>query len=1123
MFNSREESLKILDKIFEDGWEKIYKDNFVDLIKEKIFNDTVMQVIVWNYKYRDFHPSFPIYNRNFLRDDEKIDDYVSYIRGNYDSFSFAKLMKENSIKKEIKLLLHSKEAKIESRKDSVTIYLKESMDIDILRDEVCRVFELERKNYPIPQEFLDYFRELDRLLNKFSFRTILIKPIFKKKHNVVGVISIYSKIENYRPNELDKIVSVILDRIIQLRERIKGSIDSDIREKKRDKKKEQKRQRKDEKRKIRIRNIISAIMSRNISHNIGSHVLVNVEHHMNNTPIEEHKKLINYILERMNFITQVSTLWSPIWSLPRFFGKEIIQQFLEQKHILHNIVTTDGLEFKDSQNSDYYIIPQRSKSDEGHYFKISRFNDSQDSNSNSDVLVDIPGGKIGYHAIYTIIENILRNSAKYGYATLSKRYRKERMELKINIEKIENNHEYKIEIWDNVSYISNLKYSFEVDEDITNEDLSKPIITKENDSFIKIEFKIKEKSIVIYVHRVRETKKDDIWLEPIPKEFEYQKRIEQEGVFFISQARFHSMLKNIGDKKSKEDILIRADILNQKDKLVEFIFLLKKRVFNPLHIAINNSLRQSLLNNEDNINQNNINKNNGISEIKICALYLSGEDDYNDLAKSYKDRDREYIKAIAKEERDGDDILCYRLGYEFKLQKPTVYSLYLSKDYKKQLSFLENCIDKNSFVLIDENGDIDSTMRKSKRVVSSEFLIYDSKTFDDVYKNNYKKLLNESPYRIVVLVDGKKNRDFLNKPFIKKRVALFDINDCKKMNFDKEIRSKEFQTKILECWIEHTLLVNRYSQIDAYIELDHRDNSLTIEHPKEIAEDLLIRCIDKLSQQRIIEQEKRDIVVQRVKGQSQSIIKGTKFESLFKRASKNQLNKRDNISRLIEYKLKGEIERVNHKNIILFRHKDNRQEAIDELKISTPCAYFEPLSGGTNQFWLYRQMFKNSNIDIENLFNRLKLLETALYNIAIFDERINKMINPQKAREQVVYIINSINDYKVSSLSEGLIGTLNNEELMLKNRDGKKVNIDILIVHYGLLEKMKDNSKLTKERLDRLLFSFPMVVLTSGRGIILMDDKDNRNRYKYIKFISFAVLKEYFKDNTINKIVLHRC
>jgi hypothetical protein len=100
------------------------------------------------------------------------------------------------------------------------------------------------------------------------------------------------------------------------------------------------------------------------------------------------------------------------------------------------------------------------------------------------------------------------------------------------------------------------------------------------------------------------------------------------------------------------------------------------------------------------------------------------------------------------------------------------------------------------------------------------------------------------------------------------------------------------------------------------------------------------------------------------------------------------------------------------------------------------------------------------------------------------------------------------------------IGTLNNEELMLKNRDGKKVNIDILIVHYGLLEKMKDNSKLTKERLDRLLFSFPMVVLTSGRGIILMDDKDNRNRYKYIKFISFAVLKEYFKDNSINKIGL---
>jgi hypothetical protein len=69
----------------------------------------------------------------------------------------------------------------------------------------------------------------------------------------------------------------------------------------------------------------------------------------------------------------------------------------------------------------------------------------------------IPGGIIGYHAFYVILEDIIRNSAKHNWASLSSQQREEKKQLKITID-IKNKEEndfVTFKIYDNISETTN--------------------------------------------------------------------------------------------------------------------------------------------------------------------------------------------------------------------------------------------------------------------------------------------------------------------------------------------------------------------------------------------------------------------------------------------------------------------------------------------------------------------------------------------------------------------------------------------------------------------------------------------------------------------------------------------
>ena len=135
-----------------------------------------------------------------------------------------------------------------------------------------------------------------------------------------------------------------------------------------------------------LRSSIAAIMSRNMSHNIGSHVLWHIAQDLKkdkNFDDDDLGEFMLYLQKRMDLIAQVSTS-PPSWSMAMDWKNAKLG--FKQKCLLSNIVRSSKI---DRENID---IEYRG----------------------SDPPVDIPHGRVGMQAFYTILENLIRNAAKHG-------------------------------------------------------------------------------------------------------------------------------------------------------------------------------------------------------------------------------------------------------------------------------------------------------------------------------------------------------------------------------------------------------------------------------------------------------------------------------------------------------------------------------------------------------------------------------------------------------------------------------------------------------------------------------------------------------------------------------------
>lgn len=208
-----------------------------------------------------------------------------------------------------------------------------------------------------------------------------------------------------------------------------------------------------------IKSAKAAIMSRNMSHNLGSHVMFYIKQRLqsvqkivdtgalkylvNANSLEELKKcisigesempflvglgrFINYLQERQDYIATIATDYIPYKSAINFkdaIYDELKPELRFQRHYTKETKDT-SMEGKQAANLllDYIACSEGfKKSDQIELF----FEDFDGTGSPSDVPhklrqfnIALPGGNLGRQAFFSIMENIIRNTAKHDGTNL---------------------------------------------------------------------------------------------------------------------------------------------------------------------------------------------------------------------------------------------------------------------------------------------------------------------------------------------------------------------------------------------------------------------------------------------------------------------------------------------------------------------------------------------------------------------------------------------------------------------------------------------------------------------------------------------------------------------------------
>lgn len=142
---------------------------------------------------------------------------------------------------------------------------------------------------------------------------------------------------------------------------------------------------------------VARVISRNLSHNFGSHILSHLsspsylENYLQDIEERSHEigdieQFLGYLKIRMAFIADVATS-EPVASASRQLMKDIILDFNKSSIVTRLISGTNV--------RDVRVIQDDIR------------------NNQSDITIQCPNGELGAHAIYVILENLIRNTAKH--------------------------------------------------------------------------------------------------------------------------------------------------------------------------------------------------------------------------------------------------------------------------------------------------------------------------------------------------------------------------------------------------------------------------------------------------------------------------------------------------------------------------------------------------------------------------------------------------------------------------------------------------------------------------------------------------------------------------------------
>ncbi len=253
---------------------------------------------------------------------------------------------------------------------------------------------------------------------------------------------------------------------------------------------------------------VAAVMARNMSHNIGSHVLSRLSTNQDfpfrvgwNTS-QKITSLNSYLRTRMDFIAAISTSQPSITTSIRLY-RDAMAYFKPLYHDREEITWQELL-------LDHISGIEDLKSDDIE-ITLKRNGESLDLESpglNLDPSFACPNGLLGTHALYIIIENIIRNSAKHAF----RKGKHRKLEITFEINDFEQNNELiELKIYDNLHNASLPKFgcTSSVLTEYINDKIGQSILNSEGNLRGEAWGLLEMKVCAAYLRKIGSEKLDD--------------------------------------------------------------------------------------------------------------------------------------------------------------------------------------------------------------------------------------------------------------------------------------------------------------------------------------------------------------------------------------------------------------------------------------------------------------------------------------------------------------------------------------------------------------------------------------------------------------------------------------
>ena len=213
---------------------------------------------------------------------------------------------------------------------------------------------------------------------------------------------------------------------------------------------------------------VAAIMGRNMSHNLGSHVLSYLSD-------KEGMGFYKYLQGRSDFLAEISTT-NPSWTTSMGLIRDIFDPFVysdlrtKKGELLDNIgrsiyVTDeegnnkhlDASKIRLSIEYNRFVVYYKYCSVKGQFIRSQYSSDRPGrpikDPSLIDLEIDVPHGIIGSHAMYSILENYIRNAVKHNSKEIKDNILNTGNNLDIKVKIVSDRHEelFKVILSDNIS------------------------------------------------------------------------------------------------------------------------------------------------------------------------------------------------------------------------------------------------------------------------------------------------------------------------------------------------------------------------------------------------------------------------------------------------------------------------------------------------------------------------------------------------------------------------------------------------------------------------------------------------------------------------------------------------